>query len=56
MLAATEERFDWLKSAHAKGRYLGIEAPNCHHARGAHEMLPIMDPEDTVRRRALQSQ
>ena len=26
MLAATEARFDWLKSLVAKGRYLGIEA------------------------------
>ena len=25
LLASTQERFDWLKSIHAKGRYLGME-------------------------------
>ena len=43
MLAATEARFDWLKSMVAKGRYLGIEARIITPAR-AHELLPLLDP------------
>jgi dimethylglycine dehydrogenase len=43
MLAATEARFDWLKSIVAKGRYLGIEAKIITPER-AHELMPLLDP------------
>ena len=43
MLAATEARFDWLKSMVAKGRYLGIEAKIITPER-AHELMPLLDP------------
>ncbi|MEP2781978.1 MAG: FAD-dependent oxidoreductase [Pseudoruegeria sp.] len=47
MLAATPERFDWLKSIMAKGRYLGLDAelitPN-----EAAELFPLMDPDQFV--------
>ncbi len=47
MLAATPERFDWLKSIKAKGRYLGLDAdlitPN-----EAAELFPLMDPDQFV--------
>lgn len=43
MLAATEARFDWLKSTVAKGRYLGIEA-RIITAERAHELMPLLDP------------
>jgi dimethylglycine dehydrogenase len=43
MLAATEARFDWLKSLVAKGRYLGIESKIITPER-AHELMPLLDP------------
>ena len=43
MLAASEERFDWLKSMVAKGRYLGIDARIITPER-AHELMPLLDP------------
>ena len=43
MLAATEERFDWLKSMVAKGRYLDIEAEIIS-PREAHRLMPLLDP------------
>jgi dimethylglycine dehydrogenase len=43
LLAATEARFDWLKSVVAKGRYLGIEAKIITPER-AHELMPLLDP------------
>ncbi len=47
MLAATPERFDWLKSIRAKGRYMGLQAelitPN-----EAAELFPLMDPKQFV--------
>ena len=43
MLAATEERFDWLKSMVAKGRYLDIDAEIIS-PREAHELMPLLDP------------
>ena len=43
MLAATEARFDWLKSMAAKGTYLGIEAEIIT-AEQAHEIMPLLDP------------
>lgn len=43
MLAATEARFEWLKSLVAKGRYLGIEA-RIITAQRASELMPLLDP------------
>src|SRR5579862_4105850 len=43
LLAATQPRFEWLKSVHAKGRYLGIETRIISPER-AHELLPLLDP------------
>ena len=43
MLAATEARFDWLKSMVGKGRYLGINARIITPER-AHELMPLLDP------------
>ncbi len=43
MLAATEPRFEWLKSLAAKGRYLGIETHVITPER-AHELMPLLDP------------
>ena len=43
MLAATEERFDWLKGMVAKGRYLDIDAEIIS-AGEAHELMPLLDP------------
>ncbi len=43
MLAATEARFEWLKSLVAKGRYLGIEARIITPQR-AYELMPLLDP------------
>jgi len=43
MLAATEARFEWLKSLAAKGRYLGIESRIITPER-AHELMPLLDP------------
>jgi dimethylglycine dehydrogenase len=47
MLAATPERFDWLKSMHAKGRYLGMETEIVS-PREAHALMPLLDPEHFV--------
>ena len=43
MLAATKERFDWLKSMVAKGRYLDIDAEIIS-AEEAHRLMPLLDP------------
>ena len=43
MLAATRERFEWLKGLAAKGRYLDIEAEIVS-AEEAHEIMPLLDP------------
>ncbi len=43
MLATTPERFDWLKSTAAKGRYLDIEAEIIT-PEEAHADLPLLDP------------
>ncbi len=43
MLAATEARFEWLKSLAAKGRYLGIDSKIITPER-AHELMPLLDP------------
>ncbi|MEM9062624.1 MAG: FAD-dependent oxidoreductase [Pseudomonadota bacterium] len=43
MLASTPERFDWLKSTVAKGRYLDIEAEIIT-PEEAHADMPLLDP------------
>ncbi|MEM8625920.1 MAG: FAD-dependent oxidoreductase [Pseudomonadota bacterium] len=47
MLASTEERFDWMKSMYAKGRYLGIEQRMVT-PEEAHELMPLLDPSQFV--------
>ena len=47
MLAATEARFDWLKSIMAKGRYMGLNAELVSPAE-AHELMPLLDPDKFV--------
>ncbi|MGF1503234.1 MAG: FAD-dependent oxidoreductase [Paracoccaceae bacterium] len=47
MLAATPERFDWLKGIVAKGRYQGIEAELIS-PEEAHEIMPLLDPAQFV--------
>ena len=44
MLAATPERFDWIKGLVAKGRYLDIEAEIIS-AEEAYELMPLIDPK-----------
>ncbi|MBT9369455.1 FAD-dependent oxidoreductase [Rhizobium sp. CSW-27] len=47
MLAATPERFDWMKSLLAKGKYAGGEA-RLISAEEAYEMMPLLDPRQFV--------
>jgi len=47
MLAATPERFDWLKSVAAKNQYQGIDA-DIITPEEAHEMMPLLDPAQFV--------
>lgn len=47
MLAATEARFDWLKSIMGKGRYMGLDAELITPAE-AHELMPLIDPDQFV--------
>ena len=47
MLAATPERFDWLKSIMAKGRYMGLDAELISPSE-AHELMPLLDPDQFV--------
>ncbi len=47
MLAATQDRFEWLKSVRAKGRYMGLEAEIIS-PREAHELMPLLDPDQFV--------
>jgi dimethylglycine dehydrogenase len=47
MLAATPERFDWLKSIRAKGRYMGLEAELIT-PKEAHELFPAAGPDQFV--------
>ena len=44
MLAATPERFEWIKGLAAKGRYLGIEAEIVT-PEEARELMPLLDPK-----------
>ena len=47
LLASTQERFEWLKSIHAKGRYMGMEteiiSPTV-----AKNIMPLINPEHFV--------
>lgn len=47
MLAATEARFDWLKSIMAKGRYSGLDAQIIS-PKEAHDIMPLLDPDQFV--------
>ncbi|MBK0399973.1 GcvT family protein [Limibaculum sp. M0105] len=47
MLASTPERFDWLKSMRAKGRYQSIESEVIT-PEEAHELMPLLDPAQFV--------
>ncbi|MGA9275502.1 GcvT family protein [Ilumatobacter sp.] len=46
-LADTPERMDYLRMAHARGRYLGMETELIS-AEEAHEMVPFLDPSHFV--------
>ena len=48
MLAATHERFDWLKSVYAKGKYLGMDDLEIITPQRAHQLMPLIDPEQFV--------
>ncbi|PZU84643.1 MAG: glycine cleavage system protein T [Shinella sp.] len=43
MLAATQQRFEWLKSVLAKGKYAGMDAELLT-AKEAADMMPLLDP------------
>lgn len=47
MLAATPERFDWLKSIVAKGRYMDLDAHIISPGE-ARELMPLIDPDQFV--------
>ena len=47
LLASTQERFDWLKSIHAKGRYLGMETEIISPTE-AKKIMPLINPEHFV--------
>lgn len=47
LLADTPERLQWLKSAHARGRYLGMDTEIVS-VREAADLLPLMDPDHFV--------
>jgi dimethylglycine dehydrogenase len=47
MLAATKERFDWMKSILAKGRYMGLDA-HLLTPKEAHDLMPLIDPDQFV--------
>ena len=48
MMAATPERFDWLKSIHAKGKYLGMRDLELITPEEAAELMPLIDPTQFV--------
>ena len=48
MMAATKERFDWIKSIYAKGKYLGMEGLELITPQEAHELMPLLDPDQFV--------
>ena len=47
MLAATEARFEWLKSIMGKGRYMGLDAELITPTE-AHTLMPLLDPDKFV--------
>ncbi|GJL83005.1 MAG: glycine cleavage system protein T [marine bacterium B5-7] len=47
MLAGTKERMDWLKMAHARGRYLGMDTELIS-AREAADIMPLLNPDEFV--------
>ncbi|WGH78545.1 GcvT family protein [Jannaschia ovalis] len=47
LLASTPDRFDWLKSTAAKGRYQGIEI-DIITPEEAHEAFPLLDPSKFI--------
>lgn len=47
MLAATEARFDWLKTIVAKGRYMDLDAHILSPSE-AQELMPLIDPDQFV--------
>ena len=47
IMLTTEERFDWLKSVRAKGKYLGMDELIITPQR-AQELLPLIDPNQFV--------
>ncbi len=47
MLAATPERFEWLKSLAAQGRYQGIET-DVITPEEAHAIMPLLDPSQFI--------
>ena len=47
MLAATQARFDWLKTTVGKGKYLGLDAEIIT-PQEAHKLLPLIDPDQFV--------
>ena len=48
MLAATNERFDWLKGIAAKGRYLGMKDVEIITPKEAAELMPLIDESQFV--------
>ena len=48
MLAATNERFDWLKGIAAKGRYLGMNDIEIITPKEASELMPLIDQDEFV--------
>jgi dimethylglycine dehydrogenase len=48
MLAATPDRFDWLKAMRAKGRYLGMEGLEIISPQEAHQLMPLLNPAEFV--------
>ncbi len=47
MLAGTQERMEWLKTAHARGRYLGLDTELVT-PQEAHAHMPLLDPRHFV--------
>ena len=48
MLAATQDRFEWLKGVYAKGKYLGMDNLEVITPERAHELMPLLDPSQFV--------
>jgi dimethylglycine dehydrogenase len=48
MLAATQERFDWLQGVYAKGKYLGMDDLEIISSERAAELMPLLDPSQFV--------